>query len=178
MSRAFLCIALCLIGLLAGCGMAVMGAVAVGESRRANSPEVRAQRELELAKKMAIVEKIQEAADAGNDYARIELAKKCFETGYPCKVDRPSRIFEFYANQGFEIAIYYYGSYKLGLDPFGYSIEHCRETFLNTSKCVDRKVATELLNGLIRNGCEYETRAYEKKERIYPCSLLDRANRP
>ena len=166
--------ALLIVSLFSGCTMIGFGAAAIAESRRANSPEIREQRKQDLAKKLVEVMEISEAAERGNNYARIELARKCFESGYPCGIREPEKVFKHYSELGYEIATYYYGSYKLGLDPWGYKIEKCRESVFSLRECADRNGGTELLNNLALKGCEYEVQAYERHERIYPCSQLKR----
>lgn len=165
-------------GLLSGCTLLTFGAVAVGESRRANSPEVRAEKEAATQRKWTELAVIKQAYENGNEYAEIELARKCYETDYPCVVEGPVSIFKKYSDRGYEIATYYYASFKLGLDPWGYHITNCEKTLLGQSKCVDKKTGSELMAGLSQNGCEYEVQAYQRRQWIYPCSRLKKAERP
>ena len=115
--------------------------------------------------------RIKKLADDGDRYAKIELAKTCFESGYPCLVDEPAEVFRAYSDQGIDIASYYYASYRLGLDPRGYAAERCRD-----KPCVDREAAAALFVRLSKKGCAYETRAFEKTETIYPCARASRTN--
>lgn len=144
---------------LAGC----TALVGINESFRDNSPQG------DLKRNTAEASRIKELADAGDRYAKIELAKKCFETGYPCLVDDPAEVFRTYSDQGVEIATYYYASYRLGLDPRGYSVERCLDR-----SCMNPEVARQLLDRLAKKGCAFDTRAFERSETIYPCARASR----
>jgi hypothetical protein len=162
--------ALCIYVVLPGCGTIVSGAmvgvVALGESQR--TPEK------VQAEKLAEIKRIQEAANNGDHYARIELASKCYETSFPCVVTKPEETFKHYADLGYDIAIYYYASYRLGLTPLGYQIQECQTSKADINVCIDRKVAAELLTKLASKGCDYEVQAYKREEKIYPCARLKR----
>jgi len=138
---------------------------AIDESFRDNSPQGN------LKRNTAETNRIKELADGGDRYAKIELAKKCFEPEYPCLVADPAQIFKTYSDQGIEIATYYYASYRLGLDPRGYASERCAD-----KACIDRDAAEQLFRRLAQKGCAYETRAFERSEMIHPCARAGRAH--
>ena len=155
---------------LSGCTVAVLGAVAIGEARRENSPEVRAQRKREAERKAAEITALKQAGDGGDAYAIIEQARLCFSAGYECGLKQPTEVFEQYSDQGYDIATYYYALYRLCLNPWGNRLASCREGY--TCPCNDRKLAIELLNRLTPKGCDYNAPAYKRSERLNPCAKL------
>lgn len=161
--------------MVSGCSLLAFGAVAIGESRRQNSPEVVAARQADARKKLAETQSIMKKADLGDAYAAIEVAKKCFDTGYPCMVPEPEEVFRNYSERGYEIAIYYHASIQLGMDVWGVRIYECKRTMWGRCKFLNVEAGTQAMAQLARRGCEYEVQAFERLERIYPCDRLKRS---
>lgn len=163
--------------MVSGCSLLAFGAVALGESRRANSPEVVAAREADRREKLARMEGIKGRADLGDAYAAVEVAKKCFETLYPCIEPEPEEVFRKYSELGYEIATYYHASTQLGLSVWGVKVHECKRTVWGRCKFVDVKAGTQAMAQLASRGCEYEVQAFGGLERIHPCSRLEAARR-
>lgn len=115
--------------MLSGCSLLAIGAVAIGESRRQNSPEVVAARQADARNKLAQMQSIKKRADLGDAYAAIEVAKKCFEASYPCMVPEPEEVFRNYSERGYEIATYYHASIQLGMDVWASESMSAKEPF-------------------------------------------------
>lgn len=162
--------------MVSGCSLLAFGAVALGENRRANSPEAVAAREADRRQKLARVESIQQKAELGDAYAAIELAKKCYETSYPCLVREPEKVFKKYSELGYDIASYYHASIQLGLNVWGAKIHECKRFLWGTCKFVDVRAGTQTMTQLARKGCEYEVQAFERLAPIFPCHRLERSS--
>ncbi len=163
--------------MVSGCSLLAFGAVALGESRRANSPEAVAAREADRRQNLARVESIQKMAETGDGYAAIEVARKCFETSYPCLVREPEEVFKKYSELGYEIATYYHASIQLGFDVWGARVYECKRTLWGRCKFSDVRAGTQAMANLARKGCEYEVQAFERREKIYPCHRLKRSSK-
>ena len=162
---------------VSGCSLLAFGAVALGESRRANSPEVVASREAERREKLARLEAIKRQADLGDAYAAVEVAKNCFDTLYPCMVPEPEEVFRRYSELGYDIATYYHASMQLGLSVWGNKVDECKRTMWGKCKFVDVKAGTQAMAQLARKGCEYDVQAFGGLRRIVPCSRLETARK-
>jgi hypothetical protein len=142
------------------------GVVALHENYKSNHPE------LAVAEKAAAFQKIVDAANAGDAYAKIQLVKLCFDSASPCAVENPVETLEYYSGQNYEAAMYYLASYRLGLTPLGYKLQRCMDGQPSQVNCIDRQRAKILLEQLSKRGCTYEVQTYEGREQIHPCSRM------